>query len=156
MALFACAQKKGDARLLGFKQWVSKGKAPEITEQTQTRTSEGAGRNYFLYAASPFKIVPVEAWIEGEPYRLMVTPVETPVEFTDERIYGAPKTVLVPKSTDRVVRLSLIPPVGRKSRDQEAASLAKSNEFVLVYKTDGKFYYATLEKLKLLESTAAQ
>ncbi len=157
ISLFVCAQIKGTVKLYGYKQTVSRGKAPEMDENTKTRVSEGAGKNYYLYAVSTSKIVPVEAWVEGQHYGLMVNTIkETPVEYGDENNIGSPKKALVPKTTQKVVQLTLIPPVEGKATGKNAKPFSKTNEFVLVYKLNGKFYYSYLKTLTSLGSVAAQ
>lgn len=155
--LFACAQTKGTVKLYGYQQTVSRGKAPEMDENTKTRVSEGAGKNYYLYAVSPSKIIPVEAWVEGHHYGLMVNTItETPVEYGDENNIGSPKKLLVPKTTEKVVQLTLIPPVEGKATGKNAKPFSRTNDFVLVYKLNGKFYYNYLKTLTPLGSVAAQ
>lgn len=157
LSLSACAQTRGNIRLYGYKQTVSGGKAPELDENTKTRVSEGAGTNYFLYTVSSSRIYPVEAWVEGHHYGLMVDSIkETPVEYGDENNIGSPKKVLVPETSQKVFRLTLIPPVEGKSTGKQAKPLAATNDFVLVYKMNGKFYYNTLKSLSSVESAAMQ
>jgi hypothetical protein len=157
MSLFVSAQTKGNIKLYGYKQSVSRGKAPELDENTKTRVSQGSGTNYFLYTVSASRIYPVEAWVEGHHYSLMVeTVAETPVEYGDENNIGSPKKVLVPKTTEKVLRLTLLPPVEGKSTGKQAKPLATSNDFVLVYKMNGKFYYSTLKSLSSVENAAMQ
>lgn len=156
LGLFASSQTKGNVKLYGYRQAVSQGKAPEIDENTKTRISEGAGKNYYLYALSSSKIVPVEAWIEGRHYGLTAKIItNTPVEYGDENNIGSPKKVLVPKTTQKVFQLTIMPPVEGKSTGKNAKPLSKANEFVLVYKQNGKFYYTYLKSLAVLNRISA-
>ena len=155
--LFAAAQSKGTVKLYGYGQWVSRGKAPEIDENTGLRTSAGAGRNYFLYATSVTRIYPTEIWIEGTRYGVSLNSIgTTPVEYSDETNIGAPKKLLVPKTTRKVIQLVPTKVTVGKGKSAKALTLAKSNAVVLVYKQGGKTYYTTLASLNDLETAAGQ
>ena len=149
------AQTKGTVKLHAFKQSVAQGKAPEVTDGPQV--SERQGKNYFIYAVSPSRIYPSEIWIEGERYGVSVTTItQTPVEQGDDRNIGAPKKVLVPKTTQKVIQLVPIPAVEEKSFGANAKSQAKTNDVVLVYKQNGKFYYKALKRMSDLEGAYMQ
>ncbi len=157
LGLSAQAQTRGASKLYGFKQYVSGGKAPDITEGAGTRTSSGGRKNYFLYAVSPSRIYPLELWIEGIQYGVSIKSITTtPVEYSDEMNIGSPKKVLVPKTSQNVIQLILIPPVKGKSVGTKAKTLSRTNEAVVVYKRAGKFYYNTVEKLTDMEGAAMQ
>lgn len=149
------AQTKGTLKLYGFTQAVSGGKAPEMDPNTGLRVSGGAGKNYFLYAVSPARIYPSEIWIEGTRFGVDIQSVkETPVEYSEPGNIGAPSKVLIPKTTQKVIQLLPGRAVEVKGTSKKAGSLAKTNELVVVYKQNGKFYYQTLSKLIDLQAAA--
>ncbi|MDB5206470.1 MAG: hypothetical protein JWR72_1545 [Flavisolibacter sp.] len=152
------SQTKGAIKLYGFKQSVSGGRAPDIAEGASTRTSGGgAGKNYFIYATSPSRIYPLEMWIEGVQYGVTISSItKTPVEYSDEANIGSQKTVLVPKTSEKSIQLIPVPVMGNKSTGTKAKSLATTNELVVVYKQNGKFYYTALKSLSGLKSAAMQ
>ena len=151
------SQTKGAINLYGFKQSVSGGRAPDIAEGANTRTSGGAGKNYFIYATSSSRIYPVEMWVEGVQYGVTITSItKTPVEYSDETNIGSKKTVLVPKTSKKLIHLIPVPVMGNKSTGTKAKSLSSANELVVVYKQNGKFYYNALKTLSALESAAMQ
>lgn len=149
------AQSKGTIKLYGFGQNVSRGKAPEMNPETGLRTSAGAGKNYYLYAVSSSRIYPTEIWIEGTKFGVTIRFVETPVKYSDAGDVNAPAKLLVPKTSQRVIQLAPSAVVKGKSVGTKAKSLASSNDVVLVYKQNGKFYYNTLKALSNLADAAA-
>lgn len=157
IAFAGTAQNKGTVKLYGYYQPVSVGKAPEINDETGLRTSEGQGRNYFLYAVSSSRIYPAEIWVEGTRMGVTVkTVANTPVTYGDDANIGSPKKVLVPQTSQIVTQLILTPAINGKNLGINAAKLAQANSVVLVYKQAGKFYYSTLADLTALNSAAAQ
>lgn len=151
------AQSRGKVRLYAFEQNVSRGKAPEISEGSEPQTSSGSGKNYRLYAVSTSRIYPVELWIDGVKYGVTMNTIkQTPVEYEDAGNIGAPKKTLVPKTTGMVIQLIPIAATSNKSVGKNAKTLAASNEMVLVYKQNGKFYYSALKKVTELEGAAMQ
>ncbi len=152
-----CAQTKGSLQLYGYKQSVSGGKAPDIIEGSSVRTGTGAGKNYFIYAVSAYRIYPSEIWIEGIRYGVQVKSItKTPVEYSDEANIGSSKKVLVPATTKKVIQLIPVTAVAIKSVGTKAKSLSATNELVVVYKQNGKFYYTAMKSLGKMESAAMQ
>lgn len=157
LGLMLHPQPRGTIKLYGFKQTVSSGKAPETTEGSDTKTSSGAGKNYFLYAVSSSRIYPSELWIEGARYGVTIKSItKTPVEYRDEANIGSSKKLLVPKTSQNVIQLIPAPSIKSKSVGTKAKALSKTNELVVVYKRAGKFYYDTLKTLSDLEGAAMQ
>lgn len=153
----ASAQEKGKVKLYGYYQPVSAGKAPEMNPQTGLRTSDGQGKNYFLYAVSSSRIYPVEIWVEGTRMGVTIrTITTTPVMYGDDANIGSPKQELVPQTSQQVTQLVLAPAVEGKNAGNRAGALAQAHEVVLVYKQDGKFQYSVLPKLTALGRAAAQ
>jgi hypothetical protein len=155
LCLAGFGQKKGKVKLYGFKQVVASGKAPGFDSTTGLRISKESGRNYYLYAVAPSRIYPTEMWIDGNHYGVTIKTIEkTPVEIKDEIVVRAPKMVLVPKTTEKVVQLIPTAAIQSKAASKLAKSLAQTNAIVVVYKQNGKFYYQTLPKLETLTSAA--
>lgn len=153
----AMAQEKGTARLYGYYQPVSAGKAPEANPGTGLQTSAGQGKNYILYAVSSSRIYPAEIWVEGTRMGVTLRVVtRTPIMHGDDGNMGSPKQELVPQTTQKVIKLVLAPPIEGKDFGSRAGSLAKENELVLVYKEQGKFRYSVLPRLRALNGVAAQ
>jgi hypothetical protein len=151
------AQSRGKIKLYGFIQNVSRGKAPELSEGGGTQTSAGMGRNYRLYAVSPSRIYPVALWLNGVEYGVSVNTIkQTPVTYEDAGNIGAPGKTLVPKTSGMVIQLVPVAASTNKSIGRNAKSLAQSNEMVLVYKQNGKFYYSILKQLSSLDPAPMQ
>ena len=153
----AYSQTKGVISLYGFKQSVSGGKAPDVIEGSSVRTNGPGGKNYYIYATSPSRIYPSEIWIEGIQYGVSIRSIaKTPVEYSDEANIGSQKTVLVPKTSEKLIQIIPVPITGKKSTGTKVNSLSASNELVVVYKQHGKFYYTALKSLSRLESAVMQ
>ncbi|MBB1284916.1 hypothetical protein HRH25_11085 [Flavisolibacter sp. BT320] len=153
----ASAQEKGTVKLYGYYQAVSAGKAPEMNPETGLRTSSGQGKNYFLYAVSSSRVYPAEIWVEGTRMGVTIRTITTsPVMYGDDANIGSPKKELVPKTAQRVTQLILAPAAEGKDFGNRGKTLAETNEIVLVYKQNGKFYYSVLPKLTALDSAVAQ
>src|SRR5688572_7654960 len=102
LSLATMAQTQANVRLYGYKLYVSGGKGPEVTEGSTTKVSEGAGKNYFLYAVSSSRIYPSEIWIEGIRYGVTIKSIpKTPVEMSESGNIGAPAKQLVPATKNK-------------------------------------------------------
>lgn len=150
------AQTKGDAKIYGYTQSVSGGAAPDRSLEPGS-VSGSAGTNYFIYLQSgkATRIYPSELWLDGNLYGVQVKAIaKTPVtlESPDPALH---KKVLVPQTTQRVVRLVPISANGVK-KSAKGESLSKTNAVVAVYKQGGKFYYVVLSELNSLSSAALQ
>jgi hypothetical protein len=62
---------------------------------------------------------------------------------------------LVPSTTRQVVMLKPVPSIDDKL-SEKGESLSASNELVVVYRMNGKFYYNTARKFTILEPAALQ
>jgi hypothetical protein len=156
------AQTRTDVKLYAYARPVTGGVPPKISSQEnnlQVQTSPKAKYNYLIYLEGPTKtrIYPVEMWLFGERKGVRFSIVnKTPVEIKTGDIPEYSKTItLVPKTSKRVYQLDLATPMPEK---QMAAAKAKAitNEVVVVYKYAGKFYYAFLKKIKVLEPVVLQ
>ncbi len=157
------AQTNSD-QLYGFRQTVIPGAAAakRITDDAGNvieNNTENNRYNYYIYLATSAKtrVYPVEIWLKGEPFSARPeTVASTPVTATDNVILGrAQKTILVPKTTQKVIRLIPTPLMADKSSNK-AKSLAQEAELVVVYKQGGKTYYKTLKTLTTLAPKALQ
>ena len=155
--LLACFQSLAHAqngvKLYGYFQSVS----PGIISKEQSNNEKLF--NYFMYLSSSNKsrLYPVEAWIKGKRVGLTYELTKTPViKFKDEGVVQNPeKIILVPSTTSKVYQLTGTSIVDGKNFSK-AKTLSSSNELVVVYKLNGKFYYATLKKLSELEAANMQ
>jgi hypothetical protein len=150
--------------LRGFKQLVFPGTVPvgiSKEEGSSARVTRGPAANYFLYLSHPKgeTIQPLQLWINKKAYTLSVEAVgPTPIEHTNRNIPARPvKTVLVPRTTHKVVRL--VPQreaTTNLSMPSSARQLVASSELVVSYKWKGKTYYKALKTLTELDPEMAE
>ena len=155
--LITMAQSRGSAKLYGFREAVISGVNKSHVEEggEQVNIAGKPGVKYMIYLQSAVRVYPSEIWIDGEPYGVSLQTVPTPVERQEFTAPSQKKTVLVPSTTDKVVKLTPVPPVESKLT-AKGRELAAANELIVVYKQGGKFYYSTLKELKQLEPVALQ
>lgn len=146
----ALAQSKGKARIYGFVQPV----APAVGQGTldisgeEVSTGKLGSYNLMLYITASSRVYPSEVWVNGEQYSVRSMEVRTtPVKHGSK--------VLVPRTTQRVWQMIPGPAAAAKST-AKAKQLAKTNEMVVVYKQNGKFWYNTLARVEQLEGAARQ
>jgi hypothetical protein len=77
----------------------------------------------------------------------------TPVVFGSDS--SGNRKVLVPKTSKKVLLLTPYTYTETKNAG-DVSSIASSNELVVLYKQNGKFYYNKLEKLEFLQAAAMQ
>jgi hypothetical protein len=162
LMMAANAQTRTDVTLYAYARPVTGGVPPKISNQEnnlQAYSPAKAKYNYLIYLEGPAKtrIYPVEMWIGGEKKGVRATIVNnTPIEIKTGDIPEYSKTItLVPKTLNRVYQLDLSTPIPGKEM-AEARTKAATNEIVVVYKYAGKFYYAALKKIKLLDPVVLQ
>lgn len=151
------AQTKGNSKLYGYEQQVSGGASPDRSLEPGAGTGKSARVNYFIYLATSAnsRVYPSELWIDGELYGAQVRTIsKTPVllESNDPALNNR---VLVTKTTQKILQLVPTSSKGVK-KSAKGTLLAKTNDVVMVYKQNGKFYYSVLPKLSGLESAAMQ
>jgi len=156
------SQTRTDVKIYGYVQPVSRGVSPQMdVDEAGNIKSAGTkpGTNYFIYIAGPasVRIYPIEMWVKGEKYSAKPTSVSnTPVQIADPSLPDGPnKITLVPKTTKKVMMLTPGNAITGKSL-AIAMSKAQINELVVVYKMNGKFYYAALKKLNIIERANMQ
>lgn len=146
----ALAQSRGKARIFGFVQPVAPavaGGSLDISGE-EVPTARTGGQNLMLYIAAPSRVYPSEIWVNGEQYSVRSMEVRTsPVRHGSK--------VLVPRTAQKVWQMIPGPAAAAKSH-AKARQLAKTNEMVVVYKQNGKFWYNTLAKVETLEGAARQ
>lgn len=154
------AQTNKNVVLYGYSQASVSGAPPKTVIDESGKENTVAGRssdNYFLYLAGPTatRIYPVEIWLKGERYAAKYAPiVKTPVVQEGGNIPGE-KVTLVPKTARRVLKLTTTKAIGNKAL-AIAKNKAQSNDLVVVYKMNGKLYYAAQKRLKELEAAMRQ
>ena len=154
--LSASAQTRGTAKLYGYVQSVMPGANLGVINEAGEEVPEKnpARKNYRIYAVSSSRIYPVEMWINGEPYSVKMDIISTtPVVHGSETMGN--RTELVPATSQKVILLSPAPYTETKNIG-DVRSIASSNELVLVYRQNGKFYYSALNELTQLEAAAMQ
>jgi hypothetical protein len=161
--LISKAQTRSDVKIYGYIQPVSRGVAPDtnIDEAGNVKPkSVKPGSNYFIYITGPAstRIYPVEMWVKGKQYSAKSETVyKTPVQLADPAMPDGPNLItLVPKTTKKVMMLVPGNFVNQGKSLAIAKSKAKTNELVVVYKMNGKFHYALLEKLNIIERASMQ
>jgi hypothetical protein len=164
LALFiGSAQTRSDVKVYGYVQSVSGGAHPSevLTEDggSQKPNQTGEKKNYYIYLTGPAgqRIYPLEIYIQGQQYATKATMIaSTPVELKIETGETNPKKVnLVPRTSSQVLMITLSSATPTKTLEA-ARSLSAENEVVISYKMGGKFYYAVLKELKMLEPAALQ
>ena len=157
----SCLPQASAIKLYGFRQTVVKGVATTYQEDEQGNKIEPKTEirnNLFVYLAYPRNIIlsPVEIWMDGEQYSLKPEPVQTPVIITyDNGAFAAETIILVPKTPDTVMQLTISGKLPAKNA-RIKKSLADTNDLVLVYKLNEKFYFQTLKKIKGLRTAIMQ
>ena len=150
------AQTEGSAKLYGYVQEVLPGANNSVIVEGGEQVTEPkkAGKNYMIYIESTSRVYPVEIWIKGEPYSASMDVISsTPVVFGSENTGN--RKVLVPKTTKKLLMLTPSPYIETKNTG-DVSAIASSNELVVLYKQNGKFYYNKLEKLETLQAAAMQ
>ncbi len=159
IAFSTFAQTKGNGKLYGYKQAVAAGIVRKQVQEdgTETVPTPRQGANYYIYLVTSARAYPSELWVNGKLYSASVQSItKTPVEHTNNSIPAEPDTTtLVPKTNQNVIQLTPRPAVNGKA-GTKGKSLAGSNELVVVYKQNGRFYYQTLAKLSKLNAAAMQ
>lgn len=159
----ANAQTNNNIMLYGYIQPVlpgitAKGDIDENGRMIKKNTG-GVMNNYRIYITAPsnFRIYPIAIWIKSTPYSAKSEVItNTPVVLTNHTIPSHPQTTtLVPKTTQKVWQITPLPPIESKL-SAKAKVMAQTNELVVSYKLNGKYYYAALEKLTELPSGARQ
>jgi hypothetical protein len=146
-----CTYAQNGVTVYGYSQDILPGNVPVSTGEKKTNKAV-VHTDYFIYISGPAKktLHPIEMWINGEPFSIKTeTTGSTPVQIN----VGNRNTTLVPKTKNKVQRLTPWPYMPGKSF-AKAKEKAASNELVVVYKLNGKFYSAVLKKITRLEPQA--
>ncbi|MER3463362.1 MAG: hypothetical protein C4329_01995 [Chitinophagaceae bacterium] len=155
VCLFSVFSFSQSVAVKGYVRSVSPGTVPVgVTNENGTPANKKSGPKdqhlIYLLHAKTIRVIPVEMWLNGEHYAISQTNVSSPVTITDNTIpSNTKKIILVPATYKNVVQLSPIPSV--ETKVISAAQKAKTNEAVIVYKQNGKFYTTTIKKLTRLE-----
>ena len=143
-------------KLKAYVQAVSPGNVPfrMNDEGRNGQLAQATSKDqYFIYLIHPknSKVIPVQMWLQGQLYSINTKPnVQTPVEINDNMIPSDPtKITLVPKTDQQVVQL--IPIAATTLKTTTGKDKVKTNEAVIVYKLNGKFYTVAQKKLTRLE-----
>lgn len=147
------AQTEGASLLYGYRQPVMPGNIR--VDDNGRELPRKRMYNYFIYLASGSSVSPVEIWIDGEAYRVIVSKVDkTPVEYAHPNGSDAPR-ILVPKTKRRVLQLA--PSAERITNpSSKGKEKSKSSELVLIYRSGARTYFKTLTKFTELDRLAMQ
>jgi hypothetical protein len=111
-------------------------------------------KNYFVYLSlnQKYSIIPQHVFINGEAFSVEPTIIEkTPIAHVNHNIPTKPdETILVPKTTDKVIELKIGDPVHVK-KTSSLEKLTNKNHIVISYAWEKKNYFAVLKKLKKLD-----
>jgi len=153
-SFFSYGQTEGASKIYGYKQKIMPGMAR--VDENGKEVQRQPRYNYFIYLASTTKVIPVEIWVNGDAYSVIVNNVsKTPVEYTNPTSGDNKPITLVPKTTRRILHLA--PSLNKIQKPtQKGKMLSSKNEMVIIYKGNGKLYYKTLSKLSELESVNMQ
>ena len=119
-------------------------------ESTKIEKTVDNSVSYIVYITSSSKsaIIPVEMWIHGQRFNVMTQPVgKTPIILPNKT---GKSTTLVAKTSNKVQQVIAVPFTKGKEFSL-AKKKAASNEIVVVYKQNGKYYSALLKKITILE-----
>ena len=153
-SVLSFAQTEGASKIYGYKQRVLPG-IVRVDENGKEQRRQPQ-YNYFIYLASTTKVVPVEIWVNGEAYSVLVTSrSSTPVNYIHPNSGDTTPKILVPKTTRKVLQLG---PSSSKIQKPttKGKTLSSKNELVVIYKGNGKMYYKTISKLDELEPLSMQ
>lgn len=153
---YSSGQAKGSAVLYGYIQEVLPGVNHNVIMEggEEVASPHNPKRNYRIYIESSSRIYPVEMWIKGERYSAGMDIInKTPVVFGSDS--AGNRKVLVPHTTGKLLLLTPTPFIEVKNAG-DVSSIAKSNELVVLYRQNGKFYYNALAKLEYLQAAAMQ
>src|SRR5215211_2849795 len=155
------AQAQNNVRLYAYTQDVTPGIAAKERDQDGKIIKKTTDKtyHYFMYLASSSKskIYPVALWIKGEQVGVKSEAVNTiPVVLTTDNGTLQPnEVILVPKTKAKVFQLTGTSG-GTSKEFPKAKTLSNTNELVLVYKLNGKFYYASQKKFAELSPSTLQ
>ena len=150
-ALNFSAFSQTGVKIYGFYREVLPGTIPKGTDENgKALPPPEVNVEYLVYISGPSgkRIYPVEIWIKGERYSASVTTEShSPVQTTGD--LGKVIT-LVPKTSGTVQRIHTGKEVDGKNFPN-AKTKAASNDLVIVYKMNGKFYSSALKHFKKIE-----
>jgi len=138
-------------KIYGFYRDVLPGTIPKGTDENgKALPRPELNVEYLLYISGPGKtrIYPVEVWIKGERFSASGTiEKQSPVQTTGDL---GKMITLVPKTSGTVQRIQ---PgnVADGKNFPNAKKKAATNDLVIVYKMNGKFYSTALAHLKKIE-----
>lgn len=143
-------------KVFGFEQECLPGTVAANTKDENGNPVKKAAtqKNYFIYLSlkQSDSIAPEHVFIHGSPFSVEPGTVNaTPVEHVDHNVRGQPaKTILVPKTTDKVIKLKV---AGSLQLKQTPAirKLITNNDVVIAYTWKSEKYFVVLKKIKKLD-----
>ena len=150
IALSTMAFSQKGVKVYGFYRDVLPGTVPRGTDENGKKLSGPDNTvEYLIYISgnSGTRIYPAEVWIKGTRYAAAYENIKSPVVIKNN--LGKDVT-LVPKTTAKVLKVR--PGTWTSGKNfPNAKSKAASNDVVVVYKLNGKFYSALVKHLTRLE-----
>jgi len=146
-----------NVRVYGYVQKTTRGTVPskdfeENGAAKKIDNSSSEGYQLYFSTTSKNRLYPIEGWIKGERVGMKAELVASPVVVVNEK---EEKITVVPKTAGKVFLLTGTELIAAK-KFAKAETLAKNNEFVFVYRLNGKTNYAVVKKLQSLPTTHLQ
>jgi len=145
-------------KIFAFEQQSLPGTVPAgVKDENGNPIKKAAAKtNYFIFLS--FKkntiIKPVQVFIKGSSFVVdtVIDVKKTPVEQTNRTIPNDPhRTILVPKTTDKVIKIDPAETEGQVKNGAHIENLTKTNDVVVAYVWKEKKYFATVKKIKELD-----
>jgi hypothetical protein len=145
-------------KIFAFEQQSLPGTVPAgVKDENGNPIKKAAAKtNYFIFLS--FKkntiIKPVQVFIKGSSFAVdtIIDVKKTPVEQTNRTIPNDPhKTILVPKTSNKVIRIDLAEGEGLRENGAHIENLIKTNDVVIAYAWKEKRYFVTVKKIKELD-----
>jgi hypothetical protein len=162
LSISCAATGQPPVKIYAYSQVLTPGTVPKnVTDENgnPVNIKKEPSVNYYIFAAYPgsARISFCEVWINSRYYKVQTRPVDsTPVINTNYNIPANPvKEVLVPATRLRVISLSPIdPPDNSTIHTTWFGNMLKHSALVAGYLYNGKKYFISVKKIKMLQPVA--
>jgi hypothetical protein len=143
-----------------YSQITTPGTMPVETDENGNKITKKSGPapGYYIYViiAKKDAIKITELWIKGKRYSVQTEVVlETPIEaINTDTGENTKKTILVPKTTNKVLRLTPLRIQPENKPGKYIKQLMSKSEVVVVCTRKGKKYYTAINKIIVLPPIA--
>ncbi|HEV8284708.1 MAG TPA: hypothetical protein VGQ09_10370 [Chitinophagaceae bacterium] len=147
-------------KIFGFEQESLPGTIPVgVKDENGNPVKKAATpKNYFIFLSfkKKYSVTPIQMFIRGKAFTIQSTSIEkTPVAYINNTIHdNAEKTILVPQTSDKVIKLQIIETPKQEKKTAYIQNLTGKNDLVIAYLWNKKKYFITLKKLKKLDPVA--